>query len=85
MRRLELNPVAIWLILMALTALSVRLAESGSIGSATIPIVFSFAALKSILVLISFMEIQRAKRHWRNLYTGWIAVVLAVLVIGCMW
>lgn len=82
MKFLELKPRLAWFALMALTALSVILAESGSVGVATIPIIFAFAAVKSILVMINYMEVPLAREHWRALYLGWTAVMLVGLTVG---
>ena len=84
MKWLEFKPILTWIMLMVLTALSVLVAESGVAGVGTIALLFSFAAVKSILVMVSYMEVNCAKQHWQTLYIGWVAVIAVVLFVGCL-
>lgn len=85
MKFFELKPVLAWLLLIGLTAISVLIAESGAAGITPVVLVFLFAAAKSTLVMCSYMEVNYAKPHWRALYTGWVAAIAIVLMIGCIW
>jgi Prokaryotic Cytochrome C oxidase subunit IV len=82
MRRLRNSPALVWCILCGLTILSLALVEGGR-GRALASIAITLiAAAKSRLVILHYMEAQRAARHWRFLYETWNFAVTATIVIG---
>jgi heme/copper-type cytochrome/quinol oxidase subunit 4 len=79
----QLNaPVAVWCVLCGLTLLSVALVEGGWRRSVASIIIVLIAATKSRLVILHYMEANRAARHWRFLYETWNFAVTATIVIG---
>jgi heme/copper-type cytochrome/quinol oxidase subunit 4 len=79
----QLNaPVAVWCVLCGLTLLSVALVEGGWRRSVASIIIVLIAAVKSRLVILHYMEANRAARHWRFLYETWNFAVTATIVIG---
>jgi len=82
MTRLRNSPALVWCILCGLTILSLALVEGGR-GRAFASIAITLiAAAKSRLVILHYMEAQRAARHWRFLYETWNFAVTATIVIG---
>jgi heme/copper-type cytochrome/quinol oxidase subunit 4 len=75
-------PVVVWCLLCALTLLSVALFEGGWRRSVASIIIVLIAAMKSRLVILHYMEANRAARHWRFLYETWNFAVTATIVIG---
>lgn len=80
------NPVdRIWLVLLAATLLTWWLGESGTAASAgawPVLVMFALAFVKGLLIELDFMELRHAPRLWRRLLVGWLAVVLALLVLA---
>jgi len=74
----------VWCALCALTILSVTLVEVGSSSRSRVAsvVVVLIAAIKSRLVILHYMEANRAARHWRFLYETWIFLVAGTLIIG---
>ena len=75
-------PVVVWCMLCGLTLLSVALVEEGWHRSVASIIIVLIAAVKSRLVILHYMEANRAARHWRFLYETWNFAVTATIVIG---
>ena len=75
-------PMVVWCALCGLTLLSVALMEEGWHRSVASIIIVLIAAVKSRLVILHYMEANRATRHWRFLYETWIFAVTATIVIG---
>ena len=75
-------PMAVWCMLCGLTLLSVALFEGGWHRSLASIIIVLIAAMKSRLVILHYMEANRAARHWRFLYETWNFAVTATIVIG---
>lgn len=75
-------PGAVWCMLCGLTLLSVALIEGGWHRSVASIIIVLIAAVKSRLVILNYMEANRAARHWRFLYETWNFAVTATIVIG---
>jgi heme/copper-type cytochrome/quinol oxidase subunit 4 len=75
-------PVVVWCMLCGLTLLSVALVEGGWSRSVASSIIVLIAATKSRLVILHYMEANRAVRHWRFLYETWNFAVTATIVIG---
>ena len=78
----DLQPVAVWLLLVGLTLCSVGLFEGGWLGQAAPLVIVLIAAWKSRLVILHFMEARHAPGHWRVLYELWNFAAAATLVIG---
>jgi heme/copper-type cytochrome/quinol oxidase subunit 4 len=75
-------PRVVWCMLCALTLLSVALVEGGWHRSVVSIIIVLIAAVKSRLVILKYMEANRAARHWCFLYETWNFGVTATIVIG---
>jgi hypothetical protein len=82
MKSLRNSPAVVWSILCALTVLSVALVEGARGRTLAYIAVLLIAAAKSRLVILHYMEANRATRHWRFLYETWIFAVTATIVIG---
>jgi heme/copper-type cytochrome/quinol oxidase subunit 4 len=76
------EPAVVWCMLCGLTLLSVALFEGGWNRRVACIVIVLIAAAKSRLVILRYMEINRAARHWRFLYDTWIFAVTATIVIG---
>jgi hypothetical protein len=75
----------IWGILLAATALTYWLGESGLAGSAGMtPVLamFGLAFVKGLLVIYDFMELRRAPVLWRLLLVGWLFFVTSMVVLA---
>jgi heme/copper-type cytochrome/quinol oxidase subunit 4 len=82
MKRKWNAPVVVWCLLCGLTLLSVALVEGGWRRSVASIIIVLIAAMKSRLVILHYMEANRAARQWRFLYETWNFAVTATIVIG---
>lgn len=80
-RKLSL-PARVWLILVALTALSVALAEQLGLRALAITGIFLIAAAKAELVMRYYMELGSAERYWAIMYSIWLTVVTMMLIVG---
>ena len=76
------EPRAVWCVLCGLTLLSFALVEGGWHRHVASTIIVMIAAMKSRLVILHYMEANRAARHWRFLYETWNFAVTAMIVIG---
>jgi hypothetical protein len=74
---------ALWAVLIAATGLSGALGESagGRPGTWAVVAVLGLAGLKGALILLDFMELRHAPALWRRLLLGWLAGVLALLLV----
>lgn len=72
----------VWLALVALTAISVIVAERLGMREVAIVAIFVIAAIKGELILDHFMEARHAERHWPIMYGIWLIVVTVLLVGG---
>jgi heme/copper-type cytochrome/quinol oxidase subunit 4 len=77
-------PVVVWCLLCGFTFLSVALVEGGWRRGVVSIIIVLIAAMKSRLVILHYMEANRAARHWRFMYETWNFAVTATIVIGCL-
>lgn len=68
-----------WLILLALTALSVSLAEAGLAGSAVLIPVLLATLVKGRIVIDRFMALQGVIGPWRWVVLGWLVIVLGLI------
>lgn len=77
---------ALWAVLIAATGLSAALGESadGHPGAWAVVAVLGLAGLKGALILLDFMELRHAPALWRRGLLGWLAVVLAVLLVATL-
>jgi heme/copper-type cytochrome/quinol oxidase subunit 4 len=76
------SPLVVWCVLCGLTLLSVALVEEGWRRSFASIVIVLIAAVKSRMVILHYMEANRAARHWRFLYETWNFAVTATLIIG---
>ena len=72
----------IWCVLCTLTGVSVTLVEGGWLKGVAPILVMMIAALKSRLIILRYMEANRAAKRWRFLYETWNFTVTAMIIIG---
>ena len=75
----------IWAILLAATAVTYWLGESGlagHAGMAPILTMFALAFIKGLLVILDFMGLRHAPRLWRRLLVGWLIFVTSLIVLA---
>jgi heme/copper-type cytochrome/quinol oxidase subunit 4 len=77
-----ISPTTIWIILIALTGLSVITAEQLAWREAATVTIFALAAVKAYLVISNYMETDRAPPQWRALYPLWAGVIGFTLIVG---
>ena len=85
--RLLSNPYdRIWLALMAATAITVLLGETGQVQGRAWPVLvmFGLSFVEGAWIALDFMELRHAPRVWRWFVLGWLAVVLG-LIVGAWW
>jgi cytochrome c oxidase subunit IV len=68
-----------WLLLLALTGLSVGLAETGLPGTAVLIPVLLATLIKGRIVIDRFMALQQAAPAWRWVVLGWMFVVVGLI------
>jgi uncharacterized membrane protein YedE/YeeE len=68
-----------WLALVAGTATTWGLGESGAAGTAAVLGILAIAAVKGIWIAREFMGLRRIKAIWPGLVIGWLLVVLAII------
>jgi cytochrome c oxidase subunit IV len=68
-----------WLALLALTALSFGLAESGLSGTAVLVPVLLATLVKGWVVIDRFMGLRQVVALWRWIVLGWLLVVLGLI------
>ncbi|MGE5465823.1 MAG: cytochrome C oxidase subunit IV family protein [Ignavibacteria bacterium] len=68
-----------WLALVAGTAATWGLGESGAAGPAAVLGILAIAALKGTWIVREFMGLRRIKLFWPALVVGWLLVVLAII------
>jgi caa(3)-type oxidase subunit IV len=75
----------VWLILLAITATTYWIGEAGLSGDgsmAPVLALFGLAFAKGLLVCLDFLELRHAPALWRWLVVGWLALVLALIVLA---
>lgn len=75
----------IWFILLAATAVTYWLGESGLAGHAGMaPIfaMFGLAFIKGILVILDFMGLRHAPPLWKQIVIGWLVFVTSMIVLA---
>jgi len=77
----RMGAFVVWALLCGLTLISLAVTEGPYRRVASIAVVL-LAAAKVRLVIIHYMEVRRAAKHWRVLYQAWIFAVSAAIVIA---
>lgn len=72
---------SIWLLLMAGTAYTWWLGESGRAGRGAVLAMLAVAAVKGWLVIREFMALRGVAPLWQGVVTGWLLVVLAANMV----
>lgn len=68
-----------WLLLLALTAFTVWLAEAGFSGSAMLIPALLATLIKGRIIIDRFMSLQRVVAPWRWVVLGWLVIVLGLI------
>jgi hypothetical protein len=71
-----------WLILLALTTLSVGLAETHLSGMAVLVPVLLATLIKGRIVIDAFMGLRSAPLMWRMIVLGWLITVVGLVGIA---
>ena len=74
-----------WLILLAVTAVTFWMGESGSLGRGTMApmlLLFALTFVKGLLVSLDFLELRHAPALWRWMVLVWLALVLGAIVLA---
>jgi hypothetical protein len=74
-RRLDL----VWVILMAGTAATWWIGESGSAGPSAVLAILAIAVVKGVGIIREFMALRGVKVVWQVAVIGWLLVVLAII------
>ncbi len=69
---------AVWLLLLAGTAYTWWLGDSGHAGTGTVVAILAIAGVKGALVIREFMALCGVKLLWQAAVFGWLILVLAV-------
>lgn len=73
----------IWLGLLAATAVTFWVGETGTGGGAwPVLTIFVLAAIKGAYIALDFMELRHAPLLWRRLVIGWLALVVALILVA---
>lgn len=75
----------VWLGLLAATGVTWAVGESGALaggGVGPVLLIFGLALAKGAAIALDFMELRDAPPLWRRLVLGWLAVVLALIVVA---
>ncbi len=75
----------IWALLLAATAVTYWLGESGlaeRAGMAPVLAMFALAFIKGFLVILDFMGLRHAPRLWQLLLVGWLVFVTSMIVLA---
>lgn len=68
----------VWLVLLAGTAYTWWLGESGQAGALAVMTMLGVAALKGLLVIREFMALRDVSWLWQGAVSGWLILVLTV-------
>ncbi|WP_027994548.1 cytochrome C oxidase subunit IV family protein [Simplicispira psychrophila] len=74
-----------WLILLAVTAVTYWMGESGFAGHgamAPMLILFALTFVKGVVVSLDFLELRHAPALWRWIVVVWLALVLGAIVLA---
>jgi len=78
------SSAGIWLLLLALTGMTISIGETGLGGAWVIGLVMGIAALKGYLVSGFFMRLRRTRLLWRLLMLGWLIGVVGTVTTVCL-
>ena len=82
---LRLRPCTrVWVLLLALTTVSVVLGNRAGGWAALAPLLLALAVLKGQLVVDHFMELRRVRRRWRALLYTYLVLVAALIGVAFM-
>ena len=79
---------ALWLTLLAATALTTWLGEHAGaqgLGTGAAVLVLALAAAKGCLIILDYMELRHAPALWRRLLLGWLAAVVLLVLAATLW
>ena len=79
---------AIWLALLAATAVTAWLGEHAGakgLGTGAAWVVMALAAFKGCLIVLDYMELRHAPALWRRLLLGWLATVVLLVLAATLW
>lgn len=79
---------AIWLALLAATALTTWLGERAGaqgLGTGAAVVVMALSAGKGCLIVLDYMELRHAPALWRRLLLGWLAAVVLLVLAATLW
>jgi cytochrome c oxidase subunit IV len=88
MKRLLHRIDAIWLALLAATAITAWLGEHAGargLGTSAAVLVLALAAAKGCLIILDYMELRHAPALWRRLLLGWLATVVVLVLVATLW
>jgi len=68
-----------WVVLAGCTVLSWAESSSGRPATPVVLVVLSLTAIKTVLIIASYMEISHAPRWLQAVCATWVAVVFAML------
>jgi hypothetical protein len=68
-----------WVLLMAGTAATLAIGESGSGGPVAVLAILAIAGAKGIGIIREFMALRGVKVFWPLAVIGWLVVVLAII------
>ena len=74
-----------WLILLAVTAITYGIGESGMAGHGSMApmlALFALTFVKGLVVILDFLELRHAPPLWRWLVLVWLALVLGAIVLA---
>lgn len=74
-----------WLMLLALTAATYAIGESGLTAGGSMVFTLALFALtfvKGLVVILDFLELRHAPALWRWVVLVWLAVVLGAIVLA---
>ena len=74
-----------WLVLLAATAVTYWLGESGAAGQAAsgaVWVMLGLALVKGLLVIFDFMELRHAPLKWQAALVGWLVFVLGMILLA---
>lgn len=81
----EHHPNRIFALLLAATAVTFWLGESGMAASAgwvPVLLMFGLAATKAFWVIYDFMEVRHAPVLWKRLLLGWLTLVVGGILLA---
>jgi hypothetical protein len=68
----------VWVLLLAGTAFTWWLGESGHAGGGAVLAILTITFAKGCLVILEFMALRGVKLWWQALVIGWLLLVLVV-------